>query len=81
MTQRKPIYPKRECISQREPSYKKIGQTFGIFLFALLILFGKDPGNDLGVRLTGIAGFILSFIAAIYFARYNEKELLKELEK
>jgi GPH family glycoside/pentoside/hexuronide:cation symporter len=46
-----------------------------------LILFGKDPGNDLGVRLTGIAGFILSFIAAIYFARYNEKELLKELEK
>lgn len=60
---------------------QKIGQTFGIFLFALLILFGKDPGNDLGVRLTGIAGFILSFIAAIYFARYNEKELLKELEK
>lgn len=60
---------------------QKLGQTFGIFIFAILILLGKDPGNDLGVRLTGIAGFLLSLIASIYFARYNEDELLKELEQ
>jgi GPH family glycoside/pentoside/hexuronide:cation symporter len=60
---------------------QKLGQTFGIFIFAILILLGKDPGNDLGVRLTGIAGFLLSLIASLYFARYNEDELLKELEQ
>ncbi|GIX41544.1 MAG: sodium:solute symporter [Leptospiraceae bacterium] len=59
---------------------QKLGQTIGIFIFAILLLFGKDPGNDLGIRLTGIAGFILCFLASIYFSKYKEKEILKELE-
>ncbi len=60
---------------------QKLGQTIGIFILAiLLILFGKDPGNDLGIRLSGIAGFLLCFIAALYFTKYNEKEILKEIE-
>ncbi|MCS7205840.1 MAG: MFS transporter [Leptospiraceae bacterium] len=60
---------------------QKIGQTFGIFIFAILTLFGKDPYNDLGIRFSGFAGFILTFIATIYIAKYNERELLKVIEK
>lgn len=51
----------------------KLGQTFGIALFAMLTLYGKDPGNDLGLRLNGIAGFTLCLLAALVFSRFTEK--------
>ncbi len=60
---------------------QKFGQTFGIFVFAILLLLGKDPGNDIGIRLTGIAGFLLSLLATIFFSRYDEKTVLDRLEK
>ena len=53
--------------------FVKIAQTFGIALFAMLLLKGKDPGNDLGVRLNGVLGFVLCFVAAIIFSRFKEK--------
>ncbi|MEW6470144.1 MAG: MFS transporter [Bacteroidota bacterium] len=51
----------------------KLGQTFGIALFAFLTLYGKDPGNDLGLRLNGICGFVLCAVAFIAFSKFKEK--------
>jgi glycoside/pentoside/hexuronide:cation symporter, GPH family len=53
--------------------FVKIAQTFGIALFAMLLIYGKDIGNDLGVRLNGILGFVLCFLAALIFTRFKEK--------
>jgi GPH family glycoside/pentoside/hexuronide:cation symporter len=53
--------------------FVKIAQTFGIALFAMFLLYGKDVGHDLGIRLNGILGFVLCFLAAIIFTRFKEK--------
>ncbi len=50
----------------------KLGQTFGIGLFAALTLYGKDPGNDFGLRLNGIFGAILCLLAIVVFSRFKE---------
>jgi GPH family glycoside/pentoside/hexuronide:cation symporter len=60
---------------------QKFGQTFGILIFAALTTLGRDPGDDLGIRLSGVAGFILCFSAALIFIRYNEGRLLQELKE
>ncbi len=52
--------------------FVKMAQTFGIALFAMLLIYGKDVGNDLGIRLNGLAGFILCGLAAIIFTRFKE---------
>ncbi len=57
---------------------QKLGQTFGIMTFAGLTTLGKDPGNDLGIRLSGVVGFLLAVVAGIVFIKYREKELLAE---
>lgn len=51
----------------------KVGQTVGLVLFAMLTLYGKDPGNDMGLRLTAVAGSILCLVAAIVFLGYRQK--------
>ena len=59
---------------------QKFGQTFGVLLFAALTTFGKDPGNDLGIRLSGTVGFALCLGAAVVFTRYQEQSVLGETE-
>jgi len=53
--------------------FVKIAQTFGLALFAMLLLNGKDVGNDLGIRLNGLLGFSLCILAALIFTRFKEK--------
>lgn len=53
--------------------FVKMGQTLGIALFAFLTVYGKDPGNDHGLRLNGICGFALCLTALIFFSRFREK--------
>jgi len=53
--------------------FVKLGQTFGIALFAFLTVYGKDPGNDLGLRLNGICGFVLCVTAFMFFSRFRER--------
>jgi glycoside/pentoside/hexuronide:cation symporter, GPH family len=60
---------------------QKIGQTTGILIFAALATLGRDPGMDLGIRLSGVAGFLLCFSAALIFSRYNERKVLRELKE
>ncbi len=57
---------------------QKFGQTFGILVFAGLTVLGKDPGDDLGIRLSGVAGFVLCLTAGLVFLRYDEKKVLRE---
>lgn len=52
--------------------FQKIGQTLGVTIFAMLITFGKDPGHDMGLRLSGIAGSVFCGIAAIAYTTYRE---------
>lgn len=56
----------------------KFGQTIGVLLFAMLTSLGKDVGNDLGIRVSGILGFSLCLGAVIYFLRYEERKILEE---
>ena len=78
----------QETGQQKEAMYfavrnlaNKFGQTFGIMIFAILTLFGKDPGNDFGIRLSGIIGCGLCFLSVIAFSRFKEKRLLLDVKK
>ncbi|QEN05360.1 MFS transporter [Thiospirochaeta perfilievii] len=57
---------------------QKFGQTFGVLTFAALTSLGKDPGDDLGIRISGLVGFVLCFVAGTYFVKYNEKKIITE---
>ena len=54
--------------------FVKLGQTLGIALFAFLTVYGKDPGNDYGLRLNGLCGFVLCLLAIVFFSRFKEKK-------
>ncbi len=58
---------------------QKLATTVGVVLFALLLQLGKDVGDDLGVRLTGVAGAVLYLVAAWLFSQYDEQRLQDEL--
>ena len=53
--------------------FVKLAQTFGIALFAMLLIYGKDVGNDLGIRLNGVVGFALCVAAALVFSKFKEE--------
>lgn len=50
----------------------KVGQTFGLALFAMLTIYGKDPGHDFGLRLNGIFGCALCILAALVFTGFKD---------
>ncbi|MDR3715047.1 MAG: MFS transporter [Puia sp.] len=52
--------------------FVKIAQTFGIALFAMFLVQGKDVGHDTGIRMSGVLGFVLCFTAAIIFLGFKE---------
>jgi GPH family glycoside/pentoside/hexuronide:cation symporter len=55
--------------------FVKLGQTLGIALFAFLTVYGKDPGNDYGLRLNGICGCVLCLLAIVFFSRFKERRV------
>jgi len=57
----------------------KLGQTIGIMIFAMLTLFGKDPYDDLGIRLAAVFGGALCLTAGIIFIQFKEVREYKEL--
>jgi GPH family glycoside/pentoside/hexuronide:cation symporter len=58
--------------------FVKFGQTLGIALFAFLTVYGKDPGNDYGLRLNGLCGFILCLLALAFFSRFREVKPVRQ---
>jgi len=60
--------------------FVKLGQTIGGALFIFLTVYGKDPGNDYGLRLNGICGFALCVLAVIFFSRFREVKPQKKVK-
>lgn len=60
---------------------QKMGQSFGILVFAALTTFGKDPGDSLGIQLSGIVGLFLAVAATFVFRNYREKQILQETKE
>jgi GPH family glycoside/pentoside/hexuronide:cation symporter len=58
--------------------FVKIAMTFGIALFSMLLIFGKDVGNDFGIRLNGLLGFGLCFMASLIFLKFKEEKNIKK---
>lgn len=54
--------------------FVKLGQTLGIAVFAMLTVYGKDPGHDHGLRLNGVVGFVLCVLALLFFCGFKEKK-------
>lgn len=74
----------KETGQQKEAMYfairnfsTKLGQTFGITIFAVLTIFGKDPGDDFGIRLVGVFGGVLCLVAGLIFLRFKELPITK----
>lgn len=61
--------------------FYKLGMTIGIMVFTILTLWGKDPGDDLGIRLNGIFGFFLCSIAGLTFLLFKEKEIVHKIHR
>jgi GPH family glycoside/pentoside/hexuronide:cation symporter len=59
--------------------FYKLGMTAGIMLFTVLTIWGKDPGNDLGIRLNGLVGFVFCVIAGLTFLLFREKKIQREI--
>jgi len=59
--------------------FVKMAQTFGIAVFAMFLVQGKDVGHDFGIRLNGILGFALCVVAAIVFSGFKEDRNIKSL--
>ncbi|MBL7113580.1 MAG: MFS transporter [Bacteroidales bacterium] len=61
--------------------FYKLGMTAGIMIFTILTLWGKDPGDDLGIRLNGIFGFVLCVVAGLVFLLYRERDVVNGIEE
>ena len=61
--------------------FYKVGMTIGIMVFTILTTWGKDPGDDLGIRLNGIFGFFLCNIAGLTFLLFREKEIVHKIHR
>ncbi len=51
----------------------KLGQMLAMVIFSSLLLLGKNPGDDLGIRLTGVTAAVLGFLALLIFLKYKEE--------
>ncbi len=59
--------------------FYKLGMTAGIMIFTILTLWGKDPGDDFGIRMNGIAGSLFCILAGLTFMLFREKQIQKEI--
>jgi GPH family glycoside/pentoside/hexuronide:cation symporter len=59
----------------------KMGQMIAALVFPSLILLGKTPENDIGVRLTCIAACFFCITGLLLFMKYDEKKIISILAK
>ncbi|MDZ4133378.1 MAG: MFS transporter [Dethiobacteria bacterium] len=60
---------------------QKIGQMIAMLVFTSLLVLGRDVGNDLGLRLSGLVAGVLCLGGLYLFNRYDEKQVLLETEQ
>ena len=53
--------------------FGKLAYSVATIIFTSLLVFGKDPSNDLGIRLTTIVGTILTALSIGLMSKYKEK--------
>ena len=51
----------------------KVGQMIAMLTFSSILLLGKDPGNDLGIRMTGVIASAIGFVALLIFTKYKDE--------
>jgi len=51
----------------------KVGQMIAMVAFGSILLLGKEPGADLGIRLTGVVAATIGFIALLIFNKYQDE--------
>jgi len=56
--------------------FGKLGGSLAMILFTSFLLFGKDIGNDLGIRIATIFGAVLSLVGMFLMKKYNEAEIM-----
>ncbi len=61
--------------------FYKLGMTVGIMSFTIMTLWGKDPGDDLGIRLNGLIGCVFCIIAGLTFLLFKERDIQVEIRK
>ncbi len=52
----------------------KFGVSVSTLIFPSLLLLGKSPENDIGVRATGVAAFIFCIAGMLVFQQFKEKK-------
>jgi len=57
----------------------KMGQMIAALLFPSFLLLGMTVENDLGIRLSALAGLAITVIGGLLLLKYNESEVLKTL--
>jgi len=58
---------------------QKVSQTIGLVFFAILTTLGRDPGDDLGIRLSGLVAIAMYLVAIVAFRRFDEADLNTKL--
>ncbi len=60
---------------------QKIGQMIAMLVFTSLLVLGRDVGDDLGVRISGMVAAVFCLGGLYLFSRYDEKKLLEETKE
>jgi GPH family glycoside/pentoside/hexuronide:cation symporter len=60
---------------------QKIGQMIAMLIFTSLLVLGRDVGDDLGVRISGVVAAVFCLGGLYLFSRYNEKKVISETEE
>jgi len=54
----------------------KMGQMIAALIFPSFLLLGMTVGDDLGIRLSALAGMVITVVGGLLLLRYNEREVL-----
>ncbi|MEO9600711.1 MFS transporter [Parasphingorhabdus sp.] len=60
--------------------FAKVGRSIGAIFLTSFLLFGKDIGDDMGIRVAAAFGGVVSIIGAIILAKYDEREILTYMD-
>jgi glycoside/pentoside/hexuronide:cation symporter, GPH family len=60
---------------------QKIGQMIAMLVFTSLLILGRDVGDDLGVRISGLVAAVFCLGGLYLFSRYDEKKVIEETKQ
>jgi glycoside/pentoside/hexuronide:cation symporter, GPH family len=60
---------------------QKIGQMIAMLVFTSLLILGRDVGDDMGVRISGLVAAVFCLGGLYLFSRYDEKKVLEETKE